>query len=68
VFDRFEPFAKELWHRDVRQLASRPAGFSWSKHTYFGGLYQKVVARPLAARPGNAGGGGRVFGLGGGPG
>jgi len=49
VFDRFEPFAKELWHRDVRQLASRPAGFSWSKETYFGGLYQKVVARPLAA-------------------
>ena len=54
VFDRFEPFAKELWHHDVRQLASRPADFSWCKDTYFGGLYQKVVARPLVARPGAA--------------
>lgn len=49
VFNRFEPFAKDLWDQDIRQLAGRAASFSWSKQTYFGGLYQKVVARPLAA-------------------
>ncbi len=51
VFDRFEPFAKEIWRDDIRGLASRPDGYSWRKETYFGGLYQKVVARPLSAAP-----------------
>jgi hypothetical protein len=57
VFDRCEPFAKELWRHDIRGLASRPTDFSWSKDTYFGGLYQKVVARRPAA-----GGDGRIVG------
>lgn len=40
-----EPFAKALWRHDIAEFASRPGDFTWSKRTYFGGLYQKVVAR-----------------------
>ncbi len=39
-----EPFAMELWHRDIIGLVpgdQRPEAFS--KETFFGGLYQKVV-------------------------
>ncbi|MBI2978802.1 MAG: class I SAM-dependent methyltransferase [Rhodospirillales bacterium] len=49
IFDHLEPFAKGLWDREIWELAENAAGFSWRKETYFGGLYQKVVARPLAA-------------------
>lgn len=49
IFDRLEPFAKGLWDREIREFAGNAAAFSWRKETYFGGLYQKVVARPLAA-------------------
>jgi len=45
VFDRLEPFAKGLWGREIADLAGAPADFTWNKRTYFGGLYQKVVAR-----------------------
>ncbi|MBF0305469.1 MAG: methyltransferase domain-containing protein [Alphaproteobacteria bacterium] len=45
VYDRLEPFAKELWSREIEALASRPEDFAWSKQTRFGRLYQKVVAR-----------------------
>jgi len=57
VFDRFEPFAKELWRYDICRLASRPSAFSWSKSTFFGGMYQKVVARrpAVAANRGTTG-------------
>ncbi len=44
VFDTLEPFAKGLWHQEVRDMAQHPDRFAWSKTTYFGGLYQKVVA------------------------
>lgn len=47
VFDLAEPFARELWEVEIRDLASDPGSFSWRKETYFGGLYQKVVARRL---------------------
>ncbi len=43
IFDRLEPFAKDLWHSEIRDFADEE-GFHWSKTTYFGGLYQKVVA------------------------
>lgn len=46
VFDTLEPFAKELWHREIEDYASAGNRFTWSKETYFGGLYQKVIARP----------------------
>jgi ubiquinone/menaquinone biosynthesis C-methylase UbiE len=45
VFDTLEPFAKDLWRRDIAGYASAGEPFIWSKETYFGGLYQKVVAR-----------------------
>ena len=45
IFDRFEPFAKELWRHDIADLASESDRFAWHKETFFGGLYQKTVAR-----------------------
>lgn len=47
VFHCLEPFAKSLWRSDISGFATRPGGFAWSKTTYFGGLYQKVVATRL---------------------
>ncbi len=44
VFDTLEPFAKELWHEEIAGLAGDDPDFSWQKQTFFGGLYQKVVA------------------------
>lgn len=43
VFDLLEPFAERLWGRDIASYASRTAGFTLRKETFFGGLYQKVV-------------------------
>jgi SAM-dependent methyltransferase len=45
VFDTLEPFAKDLWRRDIAGYARGGDQFAWSKETYFGGLYQRVVAR-----------------------
>lgn len=47
VFDRLEPFAKALWTNEIRDYATAPEAFAWEKTTYFGGLYQKVVARRI---------------------
>lgn len=44
VFRWLEPFAFGLVDREIRDFARHPEHFSWSKQTYFGGLYQKVVA------------------------
>jgi SAM-dependent methyltransferase len=44
VFDRLEPFAKGLWRAEIRDMAREAERFTWSKTTYFGGLYQKVTA------------------------
>jgi len=44
VNDTLEPFAKALWVNEIASYASRAGEFSWSKETYFWGLYQKVVA------------------------
>ena len=52
VLDTLEPFAKALWEHEISDFASRPAGYSWRKETYFGGFYQKVVAE----RPADDGG------------
>ncbi len=45
VFDTLEPYAKALWHSEIATLAKAPENFAWRKQTFFGGLYQKVVAR-----------------------
>lgn len=39
-----EPFAYAMWVNEVSSYASKPDAFSWSKQTFFGGMYQKVVA------------------------
>jgi ubiquinone/menaquinone biosynthesis C-methylase UbiE len=48
VFRWLEPFAPALWQHEIASYATRADDFSWSKRTYFGGLYQKTVA----VRPG----------------
>lgn len=44
VFRYLEPFAMRMWRSEVIDFAADSSGFSWRKETYFGGLYQKVVA------------------------
>jgi SAM-dependent methyltransferase len=51
VFGLLEPFAKSLWRREIASYSSETEAFTWSKETYFGGLYQKVVARRIEADP-----------------
>lgn len=45
VFALLEPFATEIWNHELSELAPERHDISWSKKVYFGGLYQKVVAR-----------------------
>ena len=44
VNDTLEPFAKALWVNEIASYSCLAKEFSWSKQTYFWGLYQKVVA------------------------
>lgn len=44
VFDTLEPFAKGMWRHEVRDFAAQSELFDWSKETFFGSLFQKVVA------------------------
>ena len=48
VFDTLEPYAKGLWRHEISDFAGAADGFVWRKETFFGGLYQKTVARRLA--------------------
>lgn len=45
VFDTLEPFAKGLWRKEIKEFASDSGSYRWRKETYFGSLFQKVVAR-----------------------
>ncbi len=47
LFDTIEPYARSLWHHEIKDFASNADLFSWRKQTYFGGLFQKVVAQRL---------------------
>lgn len=47
VFDTLEPYAKGLWRKGIAEFAENDPRFAWRKETYFGGLYQKVVATRL---------------------
>ncbi len=44
VFRLLEPFALGLIEREIADFASERDDFHWRKTTFFGGLYQKVVA------------------------
>jgi ubiquinone/menaquinone biosynthesis C-methylase UbiE len=48
VFDILEPFAKDLWRNEIWDFGGASEAFVWRKETYFGGLYQKVVAEKQA--------------------
>ena len=48
VFSLLEPYARTLWRHEIRDYASRADRFTWRKATVFGGLYQIVVAQPVA--------------------
>ncbi len=48
VNDTLEPFAKALWTHEIREFASDADAFTWEKQTFFGGVYQKVVAHRRA--------------------
>lgn len=47
IFRRLEPYAISLLHSEIETIPANTQNFSWSKRTYFGGLYQKVVATRL---------------------
>jgi len=54
VFARLEPFAQALWHHDIAAFARHADRHTWRTETFFGGLYQKTVARragPADERP-----------------
>jgi ubiquinone/menaquinone biosynthesis C-methylase UbiE len=44
VFHRLEPFAMDLWTHQIKEfMQDLPQPTFWSKETYFGGLYQKLL-------------------------
>jgi hypothetical protein len=44
VLKTLEPFAMDLWHKDITAwLPDRGRSLKVEKETFFGGLYQKVV-------------------------
>lgn len=44
LFDRFEPFARTMWDRDVQDFSTLAHKFRWKKVTMFGGVFQKTIA------------------------
>ena len=45
AFNRlYQPFAESLWKKSIKETTPNSHKFTWSKQTYFGGVYQKVVA------------------------
>jgi len=45
AFNRlYQPFAEALWKNAIKELTPNAEKCTWSQQTYFGGIYQKVVA------------------------
>lgn len=40
----YQPFAETLWKKSIKDLTPNAECCTWSQQTYFGGIYQKVVA------------------------
>lgn len=40
----YQPFAEELWKKSIKNLTPNAELCTWSQQTYFGNIYQKVVA------------------------
>jgi len=49
ILARLEPFALDLWRHGLTEWLPRTGGFSLSRRTYFGGLYQCAVIRRAGA-------------------
>ncbi len=46
MFNRlFEPFAESLWYNEIESFAPVSDNMIWAKKTYFGGMYQCVIAQ-----------------------
>ncbi len=43
----YQPFAEALWKNTIKDITPHGETCSWSKQTYFGGIYQKVVATKI---------------------
>ena len=40
----YQPFAESMWEKSIDSYANDRDHFIWRKKTYFGKMYQKVVA------------------------
>ena len=40
----YQPFAESLWKKSIKEMTNQAETCRWSQQTYFGGVYQKVVA------------------------
>lgn len=46
MFNRlYEPFAESLWHNEIQDFALKTDKLIWDKKTFFGGMYQCVIAQ-----------------------
>ena len=48
MFNRlYEPFAESLWYNEIQNFAPKTDELVWERKTFFGGLYQCVIARKV---------------------
>ena len=40
----YHPFAEKLWDKGIESYAHNRSSFSWHKSTYFGGMFQRLIA------------------------
>ncbi len=46
MFNRlYEPFAESLWYNEIEDFAPKTDKLIWAKKTFFGDMYQCVVAQ-----------------------
>lgn len=46
MFNRlYEPFAESLWHNEIKDFAPKTDKLIWDRKTFFGDMYQCVIAR-----------------------
>ena len=46
IFNRlYEPFAESLWYNEIQDFAPKTGKIIWDKKTFFGGMYQCVIAQ-----------------------
>lgn len=49
LFNRlYQPFAESLWYKEIRSYSRNQEEFYWRKKTFFGKMYQKLVATKKA--------------------